>query len=83
VARLNDTDIAVTTEGCARVLFHAVAVQAFRSQLDDSQCVAAYCAAAPSQHGDVYLRRGSYVTVINRQASPWAVSGTGHRYGNA
>ena len=52
-------------------------VQAFRSQMADSQYVAVYCAAAPAQHGAVFVRRGSYVGVSKRPAGPWAVSVTG------
>ena len=77
VARLNDTDIAVIKERARESCPTLWLVQAFRSQLADSQYVEAYCAAAPSLHCDVYLRRGSYVSVTIRPASPWAVSGTG------
>jgi hypothetical protein len=77
VARLNNTDIATIQERARESCPTLWLIQAFRSQLADSQYVAAYCAAAPSQHGDVYLRRGSYVGVMSRSAGSWTVSVTG------
>jgi hypothetical protein len=77
VARLNGTDIALIKERANDSCPTLWLVQAFRSQMADSQYVAAYCAAAPAQHGAVFLRRGSYVGVSKRPASPWAVSATG------
>ncbi len=77
VARLNVTDIAMIKERANDSCPTLWLLQAFRSQVPNSQYVAAYCAAAAAQHGAVFLRRGSYVGVINFPERPWAVSNRG------
>ena len=79
VTRLNETDIALIKERAHNSCPTLLLIQAIRSQLTetDSQTVSAYCASTPSPYGALYLRRGSYVRVSKRPASPWQASGTG------
>ena len=77
LANVTDTDLAVIKERARGACDSLWLVKVFRSQLADSQYVEAYCAAVPTQHETVWLRRGAYVAVRTQPAEPWTVSHTG------
>ncbi len=74
LARLSETDVEVIKERAHDSCDMLWLIKTFRSQLANSRFVEAYCTAVPSPHGNVFLRRGAYLAVMDRSAQGWTVS---------
>jgi hypothetical protein len=74
---LHEPDILAITARAHETCDPLWLIKAFRSQLANSRFVEAYCMADASRQGDVFLRRGHWVAVIDRSAQGWAISGKG------
>ncbi len=77
LAGLREPDIAAIKERTRDTCDALWLIKAFRSQLAGSRYVQAYCAAVAVPQGDVFLRRGTFVTVTNHSDQGWMASGTG------